>query len=63
MASSKQRVVLDIKTLQILQTSASKNYNAAQKIFDKTDDTDSMHEAEQWSNVVIWLEKYIKAVK
>ena len=52
---------MDKETLKALREEAKKNARAAEKRFNKYDNTDDMHDWEAWLLTVNWLEGKIKS--
>lgn len=47
---------VDIKTVEVLLVEARSKLRRASKAFKKHDNTDDMHDMENWQTVVNWLE-------
>lgn len=50
---------MDIKTLKVLLMDAKSQYAAASKEFEKTDNSDAMHEMDAWKMTSDWIGEYI----
>jgi hypothetical protein len=57
------KISLDINTLLELQKEASNKYDEANELFEDSDSSEAMNEAEGWLQTIHWLSDKIKKQK